>query len=134
MQMWKLWLFPALKYYYNELNIFKNWNCDLFLCFLSCVLETKWWIEKMTSRLFSSLIDLMIVFLINPFVIWSIKFQKMEKKSWSQFPKAQGDVLQCLLLSQIKDIQFTIIEDKRNQKIFTTETLESKNCGIFQKD
>ncbi len=35
------------------------------------------------------------------------------------FPKAEGDALKCLVCPQPRDIQFTVIEEWRNQKIFT---------------
>ncbi len=40
--------------------------------------------------------------------------------------KAQADVLKCYL-----DIQFTVTEDERNQKIFTSEKLKSENLDTF---
>ena len=47
------------------------------------------------------------------------------------FPKAQDNVLECLVLSTThKDIQFTVIEEERNQKIFTFKKLELKNLGF----
>ena len=47
------------------------------------------------------------------------------------FPKTQDDVLKCLVLSQPKDIQFTVIEEERNQEIFTLKKLESEKFYLF---
>lgn len=48
-------------------------------------------------------------------------------------PKMQH-IMSCFLPTkspQPKDIQFTVMEDKKNQKTFTFETLESQNFCIF---
>ena len=47
------------------------------------------------------------------------------------FPKPKDDVLKCLgFFPQAKD-QFTVIEEERNQKIFTFKKLESENFDFF---
>ena len=40
------------------------------------------------------------------------------------------NVLKCLIF-QTKDVQFTVIEEEKKQKIFTFKKLESENCDIF---
>lgn len=47
------------------------------------------------------------------------------------FPKAHGDIRKCVFLVQInnlqpKDIEFTVTEDKRNQKMFTFKKLNQE--------
>ena len=48
------------------------------------------------------------------------------KTCQSVFPKAQDDVLECRVFSTTKDNEFTVIEEERNQKIFTFIKLESE--------
>ena len=52
------------------------------------------------------------------------------KKCRPLFPKAQHDVLKCLVLSTTHN-QITVIEEERNQKIFTFKKLESENVYFF---
>ena len=47
------------------------------------------------------------------------------EKALSLFPKAQGDILECLLLSRP-----TVNKSKICEEIFTFEKLESENCKI----
>ena len=49
------------------------------------------------------------------------------KEFQSMFPKA----LKCLVLS--KNIQFPVIEEERNQKMFTFMKLESQNLDVFSQ-
>ncbi len=46
----------------------------------------------------------------------------------SELEVTSSDVLFC---SQHKDIQFTVTEDERNQKIFTFQKLKSENLDTF---
>ena len=50
--------------------------------------------------------------------VQSIKCQKIVKKCLAVFLKAQEDIVKCLVCPQPTDIQFTAIEEKRNQKTF----------------
>lgn len=48
---------------------------------------------------------------------------KIVQKGLSQFPNVQRDVLS----SEPKDIQFTVIENRKKQQSFTLEKLEAEN-------
>ena len=49
------------------------------------------------------------------------------------FPKPETTSSNVLFCPQPKDIQFTVIEEERNQKIFTFKKLESENFD-FKKN
>lgn len=66
------------------------------------------------------MLNLFIIFSIILSVDWSIKCQEVLKKCHSEFPKAQDYVFKC------KDIQFTVKEGERNQKVSTSEKMELK--------
>lgn len=75
---------------------------------------------KMMIRAATLSVNLLIVFLINWLIIWSIKHQQTVKNAL----KAQGHILKCVFLSdqQSKNIQFTITEDYKY--IWEAETSE----------
>ena len=50
-------------------------------------------------------------FLINRLVVWSIKCQKMVKNVHQCFPKPKMTSSNVLFCPQLKDIQFTVIEE-----------------------
>ena len=69
-------------------------------------------------------LQLTIIFIVDYFINESMscfvyKMSENGKKCGSVFPKVQDNVLKCLVLSQPKDIQFTVTEEERNQEIFT---------------
>ena len=48
------------------------------------------------------------------------------------FLKVPVDLFKCLRFAkEPQDIQFTVIEEWRNQKIFTIKKVESENLSIF---
>ena len=56
----------------------------------------------------------------------------MVKKNVNQcFPKPKTTSSNVLFCPQPKDNLFTVIEEERNQKIFTFKKLESKNFDFF---
>lgn len=48
-------------------------------------------------------------------------------KWWKMLIKAQYDVLKCYFCQRPKDIQFTVIQEERNQNIFMIKKLKSEN-------
>lgn len=61
-------------------------------------------------------------------VVWSMKCKKTMKNGQSVFPKAQVVVP---TYTQLKDIQFSAIEEERKLKIFTLKKMESENFDFF---
>lgn len=52
----------------------------------------------------------------------------------TKFPK--DDVPKCLVCPQLKDVQLTVIEEERKQRIFTFKMmmgLENFECFLFRK-
>lgn len=54
----------------------------------------------------------------------------VENVDWS-FPKSKMTSTNVLFCPQPQDIQFTIVEEKRNHKIFTFKKLVTKNLDFF---
>ena len=76
------------------------------------------------------IVDLSIILLFKWLVAWSMKCQKMVENVDQCFPKPKTTSLNVLFFPQPKDIQFTVTEEERNQKIFTFKKLESENFGF----
>ena len=81
--------------------------CYTFCTHSLCYLKKMSWLNICSSWS----INLLIILLIHRLVVLSIKCQEI--------PEAQVDVLNILFCPQPKDIQFIVIEEERNQKIFT---------------
>ena len=72
----------------------------------------------------------LVIFLINQTVVCSVKCQKIRKSLCFQKPKMT--ILKCLVLSELKIIQFTVTEVEMNQKIFTFKRMESENVYFLR--
>ena len=57
-------------------------------------------------------------------VVLSIKCKKMAENVEMHFPKSKLTSSNVLFCPQHKDNEFTVIEEERNQKIFTFKKLE----------
>ena len=68
--------------------------------------------------------NLLIIISVNQLVVWSIKCQSTVINVSQCFPKSKMMFSDVVFSPQAKVIQFKVIEQKTNQKIFTLKKLE----------